>query len=81
LAHATVNAVLAAAQGNNALVGATAASSAELVGVIAAGAYGREVNALTENEKQMVSVFATLAAGLAGGLAGGDMANAMAGAH
>ncbi|WP_241650137.1 hemagglutinin repeat-containing protein [Rosenbergiella collisarenosi] len=81
LAHATVNAVLAAAQGNNALVGATAATSAELVGVIAAGAYGRDVNALTENEKQMVSIFATLAAGLAGGLVGGDMANAMAGAH
>ncbi|WP_420877971.1 VENN motif pre-toxin domain-containing protein, partial [Rosenbergiella australiborealis] len=61
LAHATVNAALAAAQGKNALAGAAGAVSAELAGMIAVDAYGKGVAELTENEKQTVSALATLA--------------------
>ena len=81
LAHAAVNAALAAAQGNNALVGAGGAATAEMVGMIAVNAYGKPVSELSETEKQMVSALATLAAGLAGGLAGGSTADAVAGAQ
>ncbi|WP_039054804.1 hemagglutinin repeat-containing protein [Enterobacter sp. Bisph1] len=75
LAHAAVNAALAAAQGNNALVGASGAATAELVGMVAVNAYGKTVSELNETEKQTVSALATLAAGLAGGLAGGSTAD------
>ena len=81
LAHAAVNAALAAAQGNNALVGAGGAATAEMVGMIAVNAYGKPVSELSETEKQTVSALATLAAGLAGGLAGGSTADAVAGAQ
>jgi filamentous hemagglutinin len=81
LAHAAVNAALAAAQGNNALVGAGGAATAEMVGMIAVNAYGKPVSELSETEKQTVSALATLAAGLAGGLAGGSTADAAAGAQ
>lgn len=79
LAHATVNAALAAAQGKSPLAGAGGAASAELVGLIATQAFGKEVSALKEDEKQTVSALATLAAGLAGGLLGGDTASVVAG--
>ena len=81
LAHAAVNAALAAAQGNNALVGAAGAATAELAGIVAMNAYGKPVGELSETEKQTVSALATLAAGLAGGLAGGSSADAVAGAQ
>lgn len=81
LAHAAVNAALAAAQGNNALVGASGAATAELVGMVATNAYGKPVSELTETEKQTVSALATLAAGLAGGLTGNSTADAVAGAQ
>jgi len=81
LAHAAVNAALAAAQGNNALVGAGSAATAEMVGMIAVNAYGKPVSELSETEKQTVSALTTLAAGLAGGLAGGGTADAVAGAQ
>ena len=81
LAHAAVNAALTAAQGNNALVGAGGAATAEMVGMIAVNAYGKPVSELSETEKQTVSALATLAAGLAGGLAGGSTADAAAGAQ
>ncbi|WP_374757566.1 RNase A-like domain-containing protein [Yersinia canariae] len=61
---------LAAAQGNNALVGAGGAVTGELIGMIALNAYGKPVSELSESEKQTVSALATLAAGLAGGLIG-----------
>ena len=79
LAHAAVNAALAAAQGNNALVDAGGAATAEMVGMIAVNAYGKPVSELSETEKQTVSALATLAAGLASGLAGGSTADAAAG--
>ncbi|MFC0138941.1 VENN motif pre-toxin domain-containing protein [Erwinia mallotivora] len=81
LAHAAVNAALAAAQGNNALVGAAGAATAEIVGMIALDAYGKPVSELSESEKQTVSALATLAAGLAGGLAGNSTADAVAAAQ
>jgi filamentous hemagglutinin len=81
LAHAAVNAALAAAQGNNALVGAGGAVTGELLGMIAVNAYGKPVSELSESEKQTVSALATLAAGLAGGLIGDSTADVAAGAQ
>ncbi|MGM7905483.1 hemagglutinin repeat-containing protein [Yersinia enterocolitica] len=81
LAHAAVNAALAAAQGNNALVGAGGAVTGELIGMIAINAYGKTVSELSETEKQTVSALATLAAGLAGGLIGDSTADTVAGAQ
>lgn len=79
LAHATVNAALAAAQGKDPLAMAAGATSAELVGIIASQGYGLEVNELSEDKKQTVSALATLAAGLAAGLVGGDTESTLAG--
>ena len=79
LAHATVNAALAAVQGKDPLAMAAGASSAELVGIIASQVYGLEVNELSEDKKQTVSALATLAAGLAAGLVGGDTESTLAG--
>nr|WP_051916750.1 MULTISPECIES: hemagglutinin repeat-containing protein [unclassified Serratia (in: enterobacteria)] len=81
LAHAAVNAALAAAQGNNALVGAGGAVTGELMGMIAVNAYGKPVSELSETEKQTVSALATLAAGLAGGLLGNSTGDMIAGAQ
>ncbi|VXD01103.1 conserved hypothetical protein [Enterobacterales bacterium 8AC] len=81
LAHAAVNAALAAAQGNNALVGAGGAVTGELMGMIAVNAYGKPVSELSETEKQTVSALATLAAGLAGGLLGNSTGDVIAGAQ
>ncbi|MHA6310956.1 VENN motif pre-toxin domain-containing protein [Pantoea sp. S-LA4] len=80
MAHAAVNAALAAAQGNNALAGAAGAATAEKAGMIALEVYGKSAGQLSETEKQTVSALATLAAGLAGGLAGDSTVDAMAGA-
>ncbi|WP_239954918.1 VENN motif pre-toxin domain-containing protein [Pantoea sp. Z09] len=81
MAHAAVNAALAAAQGSNALVGAAGAATAEMAGMIALEVYGKSATELSETEKQTVSALATLAAGLAGGLTGGRSADAVAGAQ
>ncbi|MGJ0481060.1 hemagglutinin repeat-containing protein [Pantoea agglomerans] len=81
LAHAAVNAALATAQGNNALVGAAGAATAEMMGMVALNAYGKPVSELSETEKQTVSALATLAAGLAGGLTGDGTADAVAAAQ
>ena len=81
LAHATVNAALAAARGGNAAAGAAGAATAELVAMIAREAYGRPVSELSETEKQTISTLATLAGGLAAGLTGSTTADAVAGAQ
>ncbi|WWE19278.1 hemagglutinin repeat-containing protein [Pantoea agglomerans] len=81
MAHAAVNAALAAAQGNGALAGAAGAATAEMAGMIALEVYGKSAGQLSEIEKQTVSALATLAAGLAGGLAGDSTADAMEGAQ
>ena len=75
LAHAVVNAALAAASGRDAASAAAGAAVGELVGKIAvdklAGkiavdGFGKQVSELSEEEKQTVSALATLASGLAG---------------
>ncbi len=81
LAHALVQGALAAAQNKNAMVGATGAATGELVGIIAAARYNKEVSQLSESEKETVSTLATLAAGLAGGLTGDSTASTLAGAQ
>lgn len=72
MAHAVVNAVLAAAQGNNALAGAAGAVSGEVMAQLVMEALypGKNVSELSESEKQTISMLGTLAAGLAGGLIG-----------
>ena len=80
IAHAVVNAALAAAQGKNAAAGAAGAASGELAGMIAVSLYGRDADKLNESEKQTVSALASIAAGLAGGLTGDSSADAMTGA-
>ncbi|MBS7800046.1 hemagglutinin repeat-containing protein [Enterobacter roggenkampii] len=90
LAHAVVNAALAAASGRDAASAAAGAAVGELVGKIAvdklAGkiavdGFGKQVSELSEEEKQTVSALATLASGLAGGLVGDSSANAVAAAQ
>ncbi|QCR10095.1 hypothetical protein EH207_17265 [Brenneria rubrifaciens] len=80
LAHATVNAALAAMQGKDGAAAAGAATG-ELMGMIATEAYGKKVGELSEDEKQTISALATLASGLAGGLAGDSSASVLAGAQ
>lgn len=90
LAHAVVNAALAAASGRDAASAAAGAAVGELVGKIAvdklAGkiavdGFGKPVSELSEEEKQTVSALATLASGLAGGLVGDSSANALTAAQ
>ncbi|MGD8106443.1 hemagglutinin repeat-containing protein [Pantoea sp. FN0302] len=83
MAHAVVGAVASYASGNSALAGAAGAVSGELMAqVVMKQLYpGKEVDDLTETEKQKISALGTLAAGLAGGLAGDSSGNAVAGAQ
>ncbi|HKS33163.1 MAG TPA: hemagglutinin repeat-containing protein, partial [Enterobacteriaceae bacterium] len=81
LAHATVNAALAAAQGKDMGVAAAGAATGEIAAAIATASYGKTVSQLTESEKQTVSALATLASALAGGLIGDSGADAMAAAQ
>lgn len=81
LAHAVVNAALAAASGRDAASAAAGAAVGELAGKIAVDGFGKQVNELSEEEKQAVSALATLASGLAGGLVGDSSANAVAAAQ
>ncbi|MFC3393722.1 hemagglutinin repeat-containing protein [Brenneria rubrifaciens] len=79
MAHAVVGAVVAKVQGNSALAGAAGATVSEY---IAQQLYpGISRDALTEDEKQTISVLSTLAAGLAGGVVGDSSANTLAGAQ
>jgi len=70
IAHAVVNAALAAAQDRNMLAAAGGAATGELVGMLAGSIYHKNASELTEQERTLVSTFATLASGLAGGLIG-----------
>ncbi|MBJ2065020.1 hemagglutinin repeat-containing protein [Serratia odorifera] len=82
LAHAAVNAAIAAAQGNNALAGAAGATAGEIAaGIIKDQLYGKDtkISDLSEEQKQTISALATLAGGLAGGLTGDSSADALAG--
>lgn len=81
MAHAVVNAALAAASGKNALAGGTGAAVGELTGMLSKEIYGKDPADLNETEKQELSVLATLASGLAGGLVGDSSASALTGAQ
>ncbi|WP_313276304.1 hemagglutinin repeat-containing protein [Kosakonia cowanii] len=81
LAHAVVNAVLAAASKKDAATAAAGAATGELAGIIAVDAYHKTVGELSEEEKQTVSALATLASGLAGGLVGDSSASVVAAAQ
>ncbi|WP_082502312.1 VENN motif pre-toxin domain-containing protein [Erwinia sp. Leaf53] len=84
IAHAAVNAVIAAVQGNSALAGAAGAVTGELAaGIIKDQLYGKEtkISDLSEEQKQTIIALGTLAAGLAGGITGNSTANALAGAQ
>ncbi|WP_210531378.1 hemagglutinin repeat-containing protein [Pantoea ananatis] len=79
MAHAVVGAVIAQAQGNSALSGASGAALGEF---IAQEMYPGIVRTdLSEEQKQTISALGTLAAGLAGGLADGSASGAIAGAQ
>ncbi len=81
IAHAVVNAALAAATGKDAAAAAASAATGEIVGKLALDVYNKQVGDLSEEQKQNVSALATLAAGLAGGLVGDSSATAIAGAQ
>ncbi|WP_288494510.1 hemagglutinin repeat-containing protein [uncultured Pantoea sp.] len=79
MAHAVVGAVIAQAQGNSALSGASGAALGEF---IAQEMYpGIARTDLSEEQKQTISALGTLAAGLAGGLANGSASGAIVGAQ
>ncbi|PHH48854.1 hypothetical protein CRX51_08750 [Pluralibacter gergoviae] len=79
MAHAVLGAVVASAQGNSALAGASGGALGEY---IAQQIYpGVPRDKLTEEQKQTIRALGTLAAGLAGGLTGGSTADAVAGAQ
>ncbi len=81
LAHAILGAVVAEASGNNALTGA---ASGELAAqALMKHIHGEDVKVsdLSEEEKQTISTFSTLAAGLAGGIAGDSTGSAITGAQ
>ncbi|MBK0035810.1 hemagglutinin repeat-containing protein [Erwinia sp. S43] len=83
MAHAVVGAIVSYEAGNSAAAGAAGAVSGELMAQLVMNQLypGKQVSALTETEKQTVSVLGTLAAGLAGGITGGSAADGMAGAQ
>ncbi|WP_050568187.1 hemagglutinin repeat-containing protein [Cronobacter muytjensii] len=81
IAHAVVNAALAAATHKDAAAAAASAATGEIVGKLALDVYNKQVGELDEQQKQNVSALATLAAGLAGGLVGDNSATATAGAQ
>ncbi|EMY3222582.1 hemagglutinin repeat-containing protein [Escherichia coli] len=72
IAHGIANAALALAKGENVAAQATGAMTGEAIGILAESVYHKKAHELTEQEKENVSAWATLASGLAGGLAGGD---------
>ncbi|MEQ5227462.1 VENN motif pre-toxin domain-containing protein [Proteus cibi] len=68
VAHGLVNAGLALAKGENAMVQAAGAMTGETMGILSHSLYGKTPEELTESEKQNISAWATLASGIAGGL-------------
>ncbi|AUX92565.1 hemagglutinin repeat-containing protein [Mixta gaviniae] len=86
MAHAVWGAVAAQMAGGNAAAGAAGAFSGELAArYIAQYRFGADtkekIAALSEQQRQEVSMMSTLAAGLAGGLAGNSTVAATAGAQ
>ncbi|MDR9740683.1 VENN motif pre-toxin domain-containing protein [Proteus terrae] len=68
IAHGLLNAGLALAKGENAVVQASGAMTGETVGILSHSVYGKTPEELTETEKQNISAWATLTSGIVGGL-------------
>ncbi|WP_193014341.1 MULTISPECIES: VENN motif pre-toxin domain-containing protein [Gammaproteobacteria] len=68
IAHGLLNAGLALAKGENAVVQASGAMAGETVGILSHSLYGKTPEELTETEKQNISAWATLTSGVVGGL-------------
>ncbi|EST59253.1 hypothetical protein K151_2089 [Proteus hauseri ZMd44] len=60
LVHGLVNAGLALAKGENALVQAAGAMTGETVGILSHSLYGKPPEELTESEKQNISAWANV---------------------
>lgn len=77
MAHAVWGALAAQLGGNNAASGAAGAFSGELAArYIIDNYYGGRTDNLSEQERQQISMLATIASGIAGGLAGNSTASA-----
>lgn len=82
MAHAVWGALAAQLGGNNAASGAAGAFSGELAAwYIIDNYYGDRTDNLSEQERQQISMLATIASGIAGGLAGNSTASAGTGAQ
>ncbi|WP_407985255.1 hemagglutinin repeat-containing protein [Escherichia coli] len=82
MAHAVWGALAAQLGGNNAASGAAGAFSGELAArYIIDNYYGGRTDSLSEQERQQISMLATIASGIAGGLAGNSTASAGTGAQ
>ncbi|UDN37462.1 VENN motif pre-toxin domain-containing protein [Proteus sp. NMG38-2] len=68
ITHGLLNASLALAKGENAVVQASGAMTGETVGILSHSLYGKTPEELTETEKQNISAWATLTSGIVGGL-------------
>ena len=81
MAHAVWGALAAQLGGYNAASGAAGAFSGELAArYIIDNYYGGRTDSLSEQERQQISMLATIASGIAGGLAGNSTASAGMGA-
>ncbi|EHT4293160.1 contact-dependent inhibition effector tRNA nuclease [Escherichia coli] len=81
MAHAVWGALAAQLGGNNAASGAAGAFSGELAArYIIDNYYGGRTDSLSEQERQQISMLATIASGIAGGLAGNSTSAAGMGA-
>ena len=82
MAHAVWGALAAQLGGNNAASGAAGAFSGELAArYIIDNYYGGRTDSLSEQERQQISMLATIASGIAGGLVGNSTASAGTGAQ
>ncbi|WP_436859264.1 hemagglutinin repeat-containing protein [Citrobacter tructae] len=82
MAHAVWGALAAQLGGNSAAAGAAGAFSGELAArYIIDNYYGGKTDNLSEQERQQISMLATIASGVAGGLAGSNTAAAGTGAQ
>ncbi|EFH8683982.1 Contact-dependent inhibitor A, partial [Escherichia coli] len=82
MAHAVWGALAAQLGGNNAASGAAGAFSGELAArYIIDNYYGGRTDNLSEQERQQISMLATIASGIAGGLAGNSTSAAGTGAQ
>ncbi|MBB9517196.1 VENN motif pre-toxin domain-containing protein, partial [Escherichia coli] len=82
MAHAVWGALAAQLGGNNAASGAAGAFSGELAArYIIDNYYGGRTDNLSEQERQQISMLATIASGIAGGLVGNSTSAAGTGAQ